>query len=119
MNATMDPNPIPKFAITLWLTDHDIIAALPMTTGGDPYLMKFPLSEGGLRQALELLHIRKSEVLSDLDAADLRTALHAAQPLAHPPQVKLTKSQERLHSETTPEQRAKAAELVARLGLKR
>lgn len=117
--GSLDPSPIPPHAITMWLTDHDIIAALPMKDGSTPYLMKLPLSEGGLRQALELLHKRKSEVLSELDAADLRRVLHSATPLAHPPQVKLTKAQEKLHAETTPEQRAKAMELIMRMGIKK
>lgn len=111
MMGQRDPKPTPPHAITMWLTDHDIIAALPMTAGGDPYLMKFPLSEGGLMQALELLKKRKHEVLSPTDAAELYS------PPAHPPQVRPTKAQERLYSETTPEQRAKAQELLKKMGI--
>ena len=108
-----DPTPIPPHAITMWLTDHDIIAMLPMTAGGTPYLMRLPLSEGGLMQALELLHKRKREVLTPTTDAPANYT-----PPKHQPQVKLNKSQEKLHSETTPEQRAAALALIERLGLK-
>src|ERR1700761_4644699 len=108
----MDPNPIPKHAITLWLTDNDIIAALPMSSGGTPYLMKLPLSEGGLMQALELLRKRKHEVLTPLEAQALTVP-------PRQPQVKVSKAQARLESETTPEQRERARALIEKLGLKR
>lgn len=106
-----DPSPIPPHAITMWLTDTDIIAALPMTAGGVPYLMKLPLSEGGLMQALELLKKRKHEVLSPTEAAQ------SFAPPKHQPQVKLSKQQEKLHRETTPEQRANAEALLRKLGI--
>jgi hypothetical protein len=110
MMGTLDTDP-PPHAVTLWLTDHDIIVQLPMTAGGIPYLLKLPLSEGGLMQALELLRKRKHEVLSPLEAQALY------EPPRHQPQVKLTKAQERLNAETTPEQRAAAKALIERLGL--
>ena len=113
MNGTLDMDPIPPHAITMWLTDHDIIAMLPMTAGGTPYLMKLPLSEGGLMQALELLRKRKHEVLTPLEAAA------SFAPPKHQPQVRLSKAQEKLHAETTPEQRAAAMALIERLGIKR
>ena len=113
MNGILDMDPVPKHAITMWLTDHDIIAMLPMTAGGTPYLMRLPLSEGGLMQALELLHKRKREVLTPTTDQPANYT-----PPKHPPQVKLNKSQEKLHSETTPEQRAAALALIERLGLK-
>lgn len=106
-----DNDPIPPHAITMWLTDHDIIALLPMKAGGQPYMMKLPLSEGGLMAALELLRKRKHEVLSPSDAKDLYT------PPKHPPQVKLSKTQEKLHAETTAEQRQAARDLLKKLGL--
>jgi len=95
----------------MWLTDTDIIAALPMTAGGLPYLMKLPLSEGGLMQALELLRKRKHEVLSPTEAAS------SFGPPKHPSQVRLSKAQEQLHRETTPEQRTAAQALLRKLGL--
>lgn len=106
-----DTDPIPPHAITMWLTDHDIIAMLPMTNGGTPYLMKLPLSEGGLMAALELLRKRKHEVLSPTEAADTFA------PPRHQPQVRLSKAQERLHAETTPAQREAAQALLRKLGL--
>lgn len=97
----------------MWLTDHDIIAMLPMTSGGTPYLMRLPLNEGGLMQALELLKKRRHEVLSPLEAQALLA------PPRHQPQVRLSKAQERLHAESTPEQRERARLLIEKLGLKR
>ncbi len=113
-----DNDPIPPHAITMWLSDHDIIAMLPMKSGGPPYLMKLPLSEGGLAKALNLLRERKAEVLSGLEAAEMQRLMHSAQPADHPPQVKLTKSQEKLHSETTQAQRDRAKALLEKMGLK-
>lgn len=118
MNATMDPQPIPPWAITMWLSDHDIIAMLPMRDGGQPYLMKLPLSEGGLAKALNLLRERKAEVLSPLEATALRRLMHSAQPADHPPQVKLTKTQEKLHAETTEAQRDRARTVLEKMGIK-
>lgn len=113
MMGTADHSPIPPWAITCWLSDNDIIVMLPMTAGGTPYLMRLPLNEGGLMQALELLKKRKHEILSPLEAQVLYN------PPKHPPQVKLTKAQEALHRDTTPEQRANALALLERLGIKR
>lgn len=107
----LDADPIPPHAITMWLSDNDIIAALPMTKGGIPYLMKLPLNEGGLMQALELLRKRKHEVLTPTEAAA------SFGPPKHQPQVRLSKAQEKLHAETTPEQRAAAQALLIKLGL--
>jgi len=119
MNASMDHSPpIPPHAITMWLIDNAIIAALPMSKGGPPYLMKLPLSEGGLAKALNLLRERKAEVLTGLEAVQMHRILSASQPANHPPQVKLTKSQEKLHSETTQAQRDRARALLDKMGLK-
>jgi hypothetical protein len=102
----------------MWLSDHDIIAALPMSAGGTPYLMRLPLSEGGLAKALNLLRERKAEVLTGLEAEALRQLMHTATPPAQPPQVKLTKAQAKLRSETTADQRERAHKLLEKLGLK-
>ncbi len=119
MNAIMDPSPIPPHAITMWLSDRDIIAALPMTAGGAPYLMRLPLSEGGLAKALNLLRERKAEVLTGLEAEALRQLMHTATPPAQPPQVKpMSKVQAKLHSETTADQRERAHKLLEKMGLK-
>lgn len=101
----------PPHAVTLWLTDHDIIALLPMKSGGIPYMLKLPLSEGGLMQALELLQKRRHEVLSPTEAT------RDFGPPAKQPQVRISKAQERLYSETTPEQRTAASALLRKLGL--
>lgn len=116
MMGQSDNDPIPAHAITMWLTDHDIIAALPMTAGGVPYLMKLPLSQGGLMQALTLLHKRKAEVLDPLEARALFNT--RSDPTANQPQVKLSKAQEKLHAETTEAQREHARRVLAKLGIK-
>lgn len=112
MNGQLDSSP-PPHAVTLWLTDHDIIAQLPMKDGGIPYLIKFPLSEGGLLRALELLKQRKHEVLSPLEAQALY------EPPKVQPQVKLSPFREKFLADTTQEQRENARKLIEKLGLKR
>jgi hypothetical protein len=112
-----DDNPIPPHAMQCWLGDHDIFVALPMTTGGTPYIMRFPLNEGGLASALGLLHKRKAEVLDPLDAKALFNT-RPGDPTANQPQVKLSKAQEKLRSETTEAQRANARALLAKMGIK-
>lgn len=106
----LDTDPTPPHAITMWMTDKDIVALLPMRDGGIPYMMKFPRNEGGLSQALQLLQKRKEEVLSPTEAKEFDV------PRTQP-QVKLGKIAERLHAETTPEQRANAQALLRKLGL--
>ena len=112
-----DMNPIPPHAMQCWLGDHDIFVALPMTAGGAPYIMRFPLNEGGLASALGLLHKRKAEVLDPLEAKALFNP-RPGDPTANQPQVKLSKAQEKLRAETTEAQRESARLLIAKLGLK-
>lgn len=111
-----DMNPIPPHAMQCWLGDHDIFVALPMTTGGIPYIMRFPLNEGGLASALGLLHKRKAEVLDPLEAKAIFNT--RSDPTANQPQVKLSKAQEKLHAETTEAQREHARLVLAKLGIK-
>ena len=112
MMGRMDNDPIPKYAIQVWRGETDIFAALPMTAGGPAYIMRFPLNEGGLSAALEVLRKRKHEVLSPTEAQALYVT-PASQPM-----VKLSKAQERLHAETTEAQRDNARKVLAKLGLK-
>lgn len=108
----LDSDPIPPYAVTMWTNDREIFVALPMAKGGIPYIMSFALNEGGLSQALQILRQRPKEVI-------LPTAAAPANYLKPPvqPQVKLSKAQEKLHAETTPEQRSAAQELIRKLGL--
>jgi hypothetical protein len=119
MMGQLDTDPIPPHAITCWATDHDIVVLLPMKAGGKPYMMKFRLSEGGLAAALAVLIKRKDEVLSPRDAQPLMDA-HRSNILGEPPrqqpQVRISKVQERLYAETTPEQRDAAQSLLKKLG---
>lgn len=110
MMGQIDHDPIPPHAVTMWLTDHDIVALLPMKAGGTPYMMKFPLNEQGLMRALELLQKRKHEVLTPTEAAVFDV------PKVQP-QVKRGKLQEKLYSETTESQRDAAQALLRKLGL--
>ncbi len=113
MTAQGDALPRPAWAVTMWSDDHDIFVELPMTGGGVPYIMRYPLTEGGLSRALEVLRIRKREtVLPTMDQPANYTLPR------HQPQVKLSKTQERLHAETTEAQRDNARRLLAKLGIK-
>ena len=112
MMGHLDHTPIPPWAVTMWEGDHDIFVALPMTAGGIPYIMRFPKNEGGLALALGILNKRKKEVLLPTPEQPANYTVPK-----HQPQVKLGKAQEKLHSETTPEQRANAQALLRKLGL--
>lgn len=108
----LDTSPIPPHAMTMWSTDTDIIVILPMTAGGTPYLLRLPLNEGGLSQALELLKQRRREVLTPTEAQALY------QPPKHPTQVKVSDRRQRFLDETTEQQRENARKVLAKLGIK-
>ena len=108
----LDYDPIPAYAVTMWTNDVEIFVALPMAKGGKPYIMSFALNEGGLTKALEVLRKRPKEVI--LPTLD-QPANYTKPPVQ--PQVKLSKASERLHAETTPEQRDAAQALLRKLGL--
>jgi hypothetical protein len=110
MMGRLDPDPIPKWAVTCWTDDQHVYVALPMTAGGIPYIMKWPLNEGGLSQALLVLRKRQKEVLEPTRAAP---ANHTRQPM-----VKLDRHHEKLKQETTESQRESARKLLEKLGIK-
>lgn len=109
----LDPSPIPPWAVTMWESDHDIFVALPMRVGGVPYIMRYPRSEAGLAQALRVLCAQRPTEAPrpSLDAPANYT------PPRDQPQVRKSKTQERLHAETTPAQREAAQALLRKLGL--
>lgn len=109
MQASADPSPIPPYAVTMWTDGRDIFVALPLTAGGPPYITRYPLAEGGLTAALNVLRKRRAEVASEGNLLDF-TQAH--------PLVKRSKAQERLYAETTESQRANAMAVLARLGIK-
>lgn len=111
--GTIDKSPIPAHAVTMWATEHDIIVALPMTTGGVPYLMKFALTEGGLSEALRILKLQVPEAPRPTAASPANYTIPHNQPM-----VKTSKAHEQLVKETTESQREAARRLVAKLGLK-
>lgn len=118
MMGVIDMNPIPSHAVQCWLGDHDIFVALPMTNGGTPYIMRFPLSQGGLMSALTLLHKRKAEVLSPLEARAIFN-LRPLDPTANQPQVRQSKAEEKLKADgITEAQRENARALLAKMGIK-
>lgn len=112
MMGQRDDRPVPPHAMTMWSTETDIIVMLPMTAGGTPYLMKLPLNEGGLSQALELLKKRKKEVLSPTEARALY------EPPKTQPQVKVSARRQAFLDETTEAQRENARRVLAKLGIK-
>lgn len=107
----LDYDPIPAYAVTMWTNDREIFVAMPMTTGGQPFIISFPLNEGGLTKALEVLRKRPKEVI-------VPTAAQPANYTKPPnqPQVKLSSTRARVHAETTPEQRDAAQALLRKLG---
>lgn len=110
MMGQLDTDPIPPYAVTMWTNDVEIFVALPMAKGGVPYIMSFKLSEGGLSQALEVLRKRPKETILPTAATPANYTKPETQP-----QVRVSKHQERLYAETTPEQRTSAMELLRKL----
>ena len=110
--GTLDDDFIPKFAVTMWSSDTDIFVALPMTKGGTPYVTRYPVNEGGLSHALEVLKKRRREVLTPTMEQPANYTVPKVQP-----QVRLSKMQEKLYNETTPAQREAAQALLHKLGL--
>jgi hypothetical protein len=113
MMGKLDTNPIPVHAVTCWADDHNVYVAMPMTSGGIPYITRFALNEGGLSAALSILRKRQKEILTPSATAPANYTLPPKQP-----QVKLSKAQEKLRSETTESQREAARLLIAKMGLK-
>lgn len=60
MTATLDPRPIPPYAVQFWSDGQTIFAAIPHKQGA-PYITKHPHSETGLASALRLLATRYSD----------------------------------------------------------
>ena len=60
MTATLATPAAPPWALTCWVDNRHIFVELP-TKGSQPYVMKFPLSEGGLTKALNILRDRGTE----------------------------------------------------------
>lgn len=112
MMGRLDMDPIPPYAVTMWTNDREIFVAMPMTAGGQPFIISFPLNEGGLTKALEVLRKRPKEVILPTAQAPANYTKPPVQP-----QVKLSKASEKLHAETTPEQREAAQALLRKLGL--
>lgn len=113
--GSRDPNPIPAWAVTMWTNDIEIFVAIPMKdTSLPPYIMSFPYSGDGIARALRILHERPKEVIVPTTAQPANYTKPAQQP-----QVRTTKAHERVVAESTESQRANAAALIARLGLKR
>ncbi len=110
MMGRLDLNPIPAYAVTMWTNDIEIFVAMPVASGGQPYIVSFSLNEGGLTKALEILRKRPKEVV-------LPTAAQPANYTKPPvqPQVKRGKIAEKLHSETTAEQRQRAQDLIKQM----
>lgn len=111
MMGQLDRDPIPPYAVTMWSNDREIFVALPMKSGGTPYIMSFPLNEGGLSQALNILRKKEEAPKPTLDQPANYTKPNAQ------PQVKLGKRREALLAETTQDQRDAAQALLRKLGM--
>lgn len=109
----LDMDPIPPYAVTMWTNDREIFVAMPMTSGGQPFIMSFPLNEGGLTKALEVLRKRPKEVILPTLDQPANYTKPPNQPMVKP----MGKIREKLHSETTPEQRDTAQAVLRKLGL--
>ena len=48
------PNMIPPWSVTMWADDKAIYSEVPFKNGGS-YIQRYPLSEGGLWKALQML----------------------------------------------------------------
>lgn len=98
MTAERTAPAAPPWAVTAWVTEEYVFVELP---GRIPYVMKFPLSEGGLSKALNILRIRHTEALAPVYVEPKFTASN------------------RLGTVGTPNQRAAAAEALRKLGIVR
>lgn len=102
----------PPHAIIMWSDDNNVYVELPMKDKSLPgYVMKFPLNEGGLSQALNLLRKPRESIRPT-----------AAQPanytIPHHPAVKSSPARDKLYAETTEAQRESARAVLAKLGIK-
>ena len=113
MTASADPNPVPKWAVTMWDNGTMIFVALPMAKGGVPYIMSFPFSEQGLTQAMRILRTQREEAPRPTIDRPANYTMPPTQPM-----VKHSKAQQKLYSETTEQQRESARKLLEKLGLK-
>lgn len=108
----LDRDFIPPYAVTMWTNDREIFVALPMKTGGTPYIMSFPLTGEGLTKAMNILRERPKEIVKPT----LDQPANYTKPKDQP-QVKTSKAREKLMAETTQEQRDAAQAVLKKLGL--
>lgn len=113
MMGKLDSSPIPPWAVTMWESGQDIFVALPMKVGGVPYIMRYPRSEGGLAQAMNVLCAQRP---TEAPRPTVEQPANYAPPRDQP-QVRKSKAHERLVAETTPAQREAAQALLRKLGL--
>lgn len=108
----LDRSPIPSYAVTMWTNDVEIFVAIPMKDPTlPPYIMSFPLTGEGLTKAMNVLRQRPKEVLTPTNEVNY------TKPPSQPQVKPMGKLRERLHSETTQEQRDAAQALLRKLGL--
>lgn len=106
----LDPDPIPPYAVTMWTNDIEIFVAIPVKNSPTPYITSFPLTGDGLTKALNILRERPKEVITPTAAAPANYTKPPADP-----RVKRGKIAERLHAETTEDQRARANALIQQM----
>jgi hypothetical protein len=57
MSASQAPTAKPSWAVTAWVDDRYIYIEIP-STKGNPYVQKYPITEGALSKALNFLRTR-------------------------------------------------------------
>ena len=102
----------PPWAVTMWSDDNNVYVEFPMKDPAlPPYIAKYPLSEGGLSQALYALRRPKEEIKPT-------HGLDYTKAAAQHPTIKHSPSRDRLLRETTEEQRLMARRVLEKLGIK-
>lgn len=104
----------PPWAVVMWSDDNNVYVELPMKDPSlPPYIMKYPLSEGGLSQALHALRRPKEEI-----KPTYAQPANYTKAAADHPAIKHSPSRDRLLAETTESQREMAKRVLAKLGIK-
>lgn len=61
MTDTLAPSAAPPYALRVWADNNSIYTEIPGKPGAAPYVIAFPLAEGGLSKALDLLRTKHTD----------------------------------------------------------
>jgi hypothetical protein len=107
MTATLARSAAPVNALRVWCDDVAVYTEIPgKPPNGLPHVMSFPLHEGGLSKALNILRVQHRQVFGRTDSAGV--PLDRVGPTAQP---------SNRPSIGTPIQRAHAQAVLRRLGI--